>query len=64
QVLAREAKVSLPSIALHWLESRGAAPLFGASGPEQVSQVWDAWHERPPAALLERAEAIARGHAD
>ncbi len=59
--LAEEAEVPLPSIALHWLRSRGAAPVFGASRPAQVEENVAAWAVRPPEDVLARAEAIARG---
>jgi myo-inositol catabolism protein IolS len=59
--LANEARVPLASIALHWLESRGAAPVVGMSRPEQVDSNLEAWAVRPPASVLARAEAIARG---
>ena len=59
--LADEAGVPLASIALHWLEQRGAAPLVGMSRPEQVDSNLAAWAMRPPESVLVRAEAIARG---
>jgi aryl-alcohol dehydrogenase-like predicted oxidoreductase len=59
--LAGEAKVPMASLALHWLASRGVAPVFGASRPEQVDENLAAWAIRPPDAVLERADAIARG---
>ncbi len=59
--LAKEAKVPLSSIALHWLAEQGAAPVVGASRPEQVDANLAAWAVRPPARVLARAEAIARG---
>jgi aryl-alcohol dehydrogenase-like predicted oxidoreductase len=59
--LANEAGVPLPSIALHWLERQGAAPVVGMSRPEQVDQNLAAWAVRPPEAVLARADAIARG---
>lgn len=59
--LARETGVPLASLALHWLESKGAAPVFGASRPEQVEENLGAWSIRPPAGALERAEALAEG---
>jgi aryl-alcohol dehydrogenase-like predicted oxidoreductase len=62
--LATGAGVPMASLALHWLAQRGAAPLFGASQPEQVDEVLTAWAARPTAAVLARAEAIALGHAD
>ena len=61
--LAKEAGVPMASLALHWLSERGAAPLFGASRPEQVDEVLTAWAARPTAAVLARADAIARGDA-
>ncbi len=61
QALANDAGVPLASIALHWLEARGAAPLFGASRPDQVDANLAAWAVRPPSRLLEEADAIARG---
>ncbi|HLY76343.1 MAG TPA: aldo/keto reductase [Thermoplasmata archaeon] len=62
--LATEARVPMASLALHWLAHRGVAPLFGASQPNQVDEVLAAWAARPTEAVLARAEAIARGHAD
>jgi myo-inositol catabolism protein IolS len=59
--LAEEAHVPMASIALHWLATRGAAPVFGASRPEQVDENLAAWAVRPTDAVLERADAIARG---
>ena len=62
--LATDAKVPMASLALHWLAKRGAAPLFGASRPEQVDEILEAWASRPSDAVLARADAIAQGHAD
>ncbi len=59
--LAREAKLPMAALALHWLRRRGAAPVFGASRPEQVDGVLDAWQSHPTERLLDRAEALARG---
>jgi aryl-alcohol dehydrogenase-like predicted oxidoreductase len=59
--LAEEAKVPVASIALHWLERQGAAPLVGMSRPEQVDSNLAAWAARPSPAVLDRADAIARG---
>jgi myo-inositol catabolism protein IolS len=59
--LAQESRVPLASLALHWLAAQGAAPVVGASRPEQVDQNLAAWALRPPARVLERADAIARG---
>jgi myo-inositol catabolism protein IolS len=61
QRLAAEAGVPLASLALHWLRLRGAAPVFGASRPEQVDANLAAWAARPADDLLERADVIARG---
>lgn len=61
QKLAADAQVPMASLALHWLESRGAAPLFGASRPEQIDSNLAAWAARPSKKLLEEADAIARG---
>ena len=61
QALANAAGVPLASIALHWLEARGAAPLFGASRPEQIDSNLAAWGVRPSRKILEEADAIARG---
>jgi myo-inositol catabolism protein IolS len=61
RLLAQEAGTSLPSIALHWLRERGAAPVFGASRPDQVEANLAAWADRPSREVLERADAIARG---
>jgi len=59
--LADEVNVPLASIALHWLRARGAAPVFGASRPDQVEANLAAWRSRPPDGILERADAIVRG---
>lgn len=59
--LAREAGVPPASLALHWLRKRGAAPVFGASRPDQVDANLAAWAARPPDPVLDRADAIARG---
>jgi aryl-alcohol dehydrogenase-like predicted oxidoreductase len=59
--LASESGVPMASIALHWLAQRGAAPLFGASRPDQVDQILEAWAARPTEATIARADAIARG---
>ena len=59
--LATEAQVPLASIALHWLERRGALPVVGMSRPEQVDANLAAWAARPSDAVLARADAIARG---
>lgn len=59
--LADRAGVPMTSLALHWLRSQGAAPVFGASRPEQVAENLAAWRVRPDAALLTEADAIARG---
>ncbi len=59
--LATEAGVPLASIALHWLRSRGAVPLVGASRPEQVEANLAAWSVRPSEEVLRRADAIAWG---
>ncbi len=60
--LARDARVPMASLALHWLSERGAAPLFGASQPEQVDEILAAWAARPSASVLARADAIAVDH--
>ncbi len=59
--LANDAHVPLASIALHWLRKMGAAPVFGASRPEQVDSNLAAWAVRPPDRVLDRADRIARG---
>jgi len=59
--VAAEAKVPMASIALHWLRRRGAAVLFGASRPEQIDELLEAWSRRPSDAVLDRADAIAQG---
>jgi myo-inositol catabolism protein IolS len=59
--LAEEAGVPMASIALHWLRKQGAAPIVGVSTPAQVDANLDAWSQRPSDAILERADAIARG---
>jgi aryl-alcohol dehydrogenase-like predicted oxidoreductase len=59
--LAEDSQVPLASIALHWLRKMGAAPIFGASGPEQIDANLAAWALRPPDRVLDRADRIARG---
>jgi len=59
--LAAEAGLPLAALALHWLRRQGAAPVFGASRPAQVDENLAAWAARPDDALLERADALARG---
>ncbi|MCI4360920.1 MAG: aldo/keto reductase [Thermoplasmata archaeon] len=58
--LAEEAGVPMASIALHWLRRRGAAPVFGASRPDQIDAIFDAWRHRPSDKVLDAADAIAR----
>jgi aryl-alcohol dehydrogenase-like predicted oxidoreductase len=62
--LAKEAGVPMASLALHWLRHRGAAPVFGASSPEQVDSVLSAWAVRPDDATLRRADELTRGALD
>ncbi|MHB1434986.1 MAG: aldo/keto reductase [Thermoplasmata archaeon] len=59
--LADRADVPMAALALHWLRSQGAAPVFGASRPTQVTENLAAWRSRPDASLLAEADAIARG---
>jgi aryl-alcohol dehydrogenase-like predicted oxidoreductase len=59
--LATGEGVPMASIALHWLRRRGAAVIFGASRPEQVDGILDAWSHRPSDSVLDRADEIARG---
>lgn len=59
--LAGEAGVPLASIALHWLRRQGAAPVVGASRPEQIDTNLTAWTARPADRVLAAADAIARG---
>jgi aryl-alcohol dehydrogenase-like predicted oxidoreductase len=61
--LATAEGVPMASIALHWLRRRGAATIFGASAPEQVDAILDAWRHPPSDATLDQADAIARGAA-
>jgi len=61
RTLARDARVPLASIALHWLAQQGAAPVVGMSRPEQVDANLAAWAVRPSDDVLARADAIARG---
>ncbi|MCI4343891.1 MAG: aldo/keto reductase [Thermoplasmata archaeon] len=61
RTLADEAGVPLASIALHWLARNGAAPIVGATRPEQVDGNLAAWRVRPDDSVLDRADAIARG---
>ena len=56
-----EADVPLAAIALHWLQRQGAAPIFGASRPDQVDANLAAWSTSVPGPVLDRAERIARG---
>jgi aryl-alcohol dehydrogenase-like predicted oxidoreductase len=58
--LAEEAGVPMASIALHWLRRRGAAPVFGASRPDQIDAAFEAWSHRPSEKVLDAADAIAR----
>ena len=62
--LANEANVPMASLALHWLRTRGAAPVFGASSAEQVDRVLAAWAIRPDDATIARADEITRGALD
>lgn len=59
--LAAEENVPLAGLALRWLQRKGAAPVVGASRPEQVDGILRAWSTRPSARVLARAEAIGRG---
>jgi len=59
--LASDNHVPLGSIALHWLRKMGAAPVIGASRPEQIDENLAAWAVRPPDRVLDRADRIARG---
>ncbi|HTP54639.1 MAG TPA: aldo/keto reductase [Thermoplasmata archaeon] len=59
--LAQESHLPVASLALHWLRRQGAVPVFGASRPGQVDENLAAWVARPDDAVLDRAEAIARG---
>lgn len=61
RALAATEGVPMASLALHWLERRGACPIVGASRPEQVDDLLAAWAARPSDAALERADAITRG---
>ena len=61
--LAKEAKVPMASVALHWLRRQGAVPVFGASRPDQVDEALAAYAIVPPDSVLERAGAIAKGSA-
>lgn len=54
----------MASIALHWLRARGAAPVFGATRPDQVDSALDAFAQVPDRSILERADRIALGEAD
>ncbi len=64
QALAREARVPMASVALHWLAGKGAFPVVGVSRPEQVDELLAAWSQKPPADVLEQAETIAAGTDD
>lgn len=59
--LANDTGVPLASIALHWLRKMGAAPVVGATRPEQIDSNLAAWAVRPPDRVLDRADRIARG---
>ncbi len=59
--VAAEEGVPLASLALHWLRRQGAAPVFGASRPEQVDANLEAWARRPSEEALARADTIVRG---
>lgn len=61
RALAEREKLPMASIALHWLRRRGAAPLIGASRPEQVDQAVDAWARVPDDRVLDEADRIGRG---
>ncbi len=58
--LAARAKVPMTSITLHWLARQKVAPVFGASTPEELDEVLEAWSIRPPDEVLDRADEIAR----
>ncbi len=63
--VAKEAGVPMAAVALHWLREQGAAPLFGASSPEQVDAIVDAFTGPPPSSeVLARADRIALGDPD
>ena len=62
--LAVASKVPMASIALHWLRTRGAAPVFGATRPAQVDEVLAAFGRVPDRTTLERADRIALGELD
>lgn len=61
RALAEQEGVPMASLALHWLRRRGAAPLLGASRPEQVGELLEAWARIPRDAALDRADEITRG---
>jgi aryl-alcohol dehydrogenase-like predicted oxidoreductase len=61
RALAEREGVPMASLAFHWLARQGAAPVFGASRPEQVDEALRAWGAVPSDAALDRAEAVARG---
>lgn len=58
--IARAEDVPMLSLALHWLASRGAAPVVGASRPDQVDALVEAWGHVPSASAIERADAVTR----
>jgi aryl-alcohol dehydrogenase-like predicted oxidoreductase len=62
--LAKEAGLPMASLALHWLRERGAAPVFGATRPEQVDEALEALARTPDRSVLERADRIALGEND
>jgi aryl-alcohol dehydrogenase-like predicted oxidoreductase len=61
RTLARESDVPMAAIALHWLRRRGAAVLFGASRPEQVDEVLEAYGRVPDDRVLDEADRLAQG---
>lgn len=59
--LADRAKVPMASLALHWLRRQGCAPVVGVSRPDQVDLLLEAWSHVPTDAVLDQADALARG---
>ncbi|HEV2429439.1 MAG TPA: aldo/keto reductase, partial [Thermoplasmata archaeon] len=62
--LAGRSRVPVASLALHWLKRQGVAPVFGASRPEQVDEIVEAWAHAPPDDALAEADRIGRGALD
>jgi aryl-alcohol dehydrogenase-like predicted oxidoreductase len=62
--LALKEKVPMLALALHGLRRAGAAPVLGASRPEQLDEALAAWQSAPSGRVVQEAERIGRGDAD